>query len=371
MGSRFLIGFFAVVSLAARRSSMASSLEEPLVATTSALFILGDSSVSCGDGTFFPLPPGNSSRLLCDDSGGPRHRLLPDLIAERMGLPPVPSFYRAKGTADGLRNGLNFGTVPATILSGGYTSLFRVQGLSQQIRQLYDILQLLQLQIRADVFREIVSSAVFYLSFGRDDFIDLFFLDSSGLMPKYGRRGFPRLLVPQMMQAIEDLYNAGARNIVVAGVGSLGCTPRVMWEALAGGGLDAQGCVREVNELSLDYNAGLLAALSDLNSRLPGARIVFCDVYAGMLEIISNPATYGFADEKRACCGLGWYGGMVGCLAAEMACEEPSRRVWWDLYNPTATVNELLANWSWTGGPPSICSPGTLGELVSSSSLVD
>lgn len=92
---------------------------------------------------------------------------------------------------------------------------------------------------------------------------------------------------------LQDLYNAGARKIVVAGVGPLGCTPRVMWEALAGDGLDEQGCVREVNELSLDYNAGLLAGLSDLSSRLPGARIVFCDVYAGMMEIISNPASYG------------------------------------------------------------------------------
>lgn len=131
--------------------------------------------------------------------------------ATRMGLRPVPSFYRAKGTADGLRNGLNFGTVPATILSGEYASLFRAQGLSQQIRQFYDVLQLLQLQMRTEVFREIVSSAVLYLSFGRDDFIDLFFLDSSGLIPKYGRRGFPRILVPQMMQAIEVINHLPQR----------------------------------------------------------------------------------------------------------------------------------------------------------------
>ncbi|XP_078437819.1 GDSL esterase/lipase At1g71691-like isoform X2 [Wolffia australiana] len=356
----FLILLFLVVSPAARISTAASPL-----------FILGDSSASCGDNAFFPRPMENSSRVLCDGNGTSRHRLLPDLIAERMGLPPVPPSCRANETANGMKNGLNFATVPATILSGGHSSFSSVQSLSSQIRKLYDAFQLLQLQTGAAAFDEILSSAVFYVSFGRDDFIDLFFLDSSELIPKYGRRGFPAILVSQMLQSIEGLYHAGARKIVVVGVLPLGCTPRVMWEAMDGEGLDERGCVREVNELCIDYNARLTEGLEGLNARLGDAELVFCDIYAGMMEIIANPAAYGFADEKRACCGLGGFGGMVGCLTAEMACEEPRKRVWWDLYNPTARVNELLVNWSWTGVPPSICRPRSLRELVSSSSPLD
>lgn len=50
--------------------------ESPSPAT--ALFVLGDSSVNCGDNTFFyPVLPVNFSSPFCDRS---RHRLLPDLI---------------------------------------------------------------------------------------------------------------------------------------------------------------------------------------------------------------------------------------------------------------------------------------------------
>ena len=55
---------------------------------------------------------------------------------------------------------------------------------------------------------------------------------------------------------------------------------------------------------------------------------------------------------------------MKGCTARETACVEPAKRMWWDLFNPTAAVNELLANWSWTGGSASICTPESLGELI-------
>ena len=83
-------------------------------------------------------------------------------------------------------------------------------------------------------------------------------------------------------------------------MGPLGCTPRVMWEALAGGDLDDRGCVREVNELSFDYNERLLGGIDDLNTRLQGARIVFCDVYSGMMEIIANPGNYGEKETKSS-----------------------------------------------------------------------
>lgn len=76
----------------------------------------------------------------------------------------------------------------------------------------------------------------------------------------------------------------------------------------------------------------------------------------------------GFEDAKNACCGLGKYGGMKGCLSPDMACHRASNHVWWDLYNPTEAVNILLANSAWSGDPlSSICRPITFKALGSSS----
>ncbi|XP_073113139.1 GDSL esterase/lipase At1g71250 isoform X2 [Elaeis guineensis] len=337
-----------------------------------ALFVLGDSSVNCGDNTFFyPLLPLNFSSTFCN---GSHHRLLPDLIAERMGLPPVTPFFGLNGTAAAMMRGVNFGSTPATIVSGvldgwlrGYDR-FLFQSLSQQVRQVFEILQVLQLELGASAARRAASSALFILSFGKDDYAALFSRgsESNRLAPKYGRRGFARLLVSRLIQAIRDLYDADVRRVAVMGVAPLGCAPRIVWEGAYG--LGGRDCVEEVNEIVAEYNAKLSARLLRLNSELAGAEIVFCDVYGGMMEIIANPRIYGFKNVRDACCGVGRFGGMIGCLAQEMACTEPNSYVWWDLYSTTESANSLLANWSWSPSSESrqqLCKPIALQELAS------
>ena len=73
----------------------------------------------------------------------------------------------------------------------------------------------------------------------------------------------------------------------------------------------------------------------------------------------------GFEDVKSACCGLGLYGATIGCLSMEMACNNTSSYVWWDLYNPTRAVNSLLADSAWSGHPFSgLCRPMNIHELL-------
>ena len=68
---------------------------------------------------------------------------------------------------------------------------------------------------------------------------------------------------------------------------------------------------------------------------------------------------------KMACCGLGPYGGMAGCVDLGLACHDASTHVWWDLYNPTPAVNSLLADSAWFAQPmPNICRPVTVQELA-------
>ena len=78
---------------------------------------------------------------------------------------------------------------------------------------------------------------------------------------------------------LQELYEPDMRRVVVM-EGT---------RALNGG----RGCVEEANELIQGYNARLAARLDDLRPELPGAAVVFCDVYRGMMEILSNPGRYG------------------------------------------------------------------------------
>lgn len=132
-----------------------------------------------------------------------------------MGLPPPRPFYSLNGSAAAAAaRGVNFGSTPATILSavgggggGGGGFVFMFQTLSQQVRQVFETLQLVQLLSGPAAARHLASSALFLLSFGADDYARLLSpaSDPAALPPMYGRRGFARLLASQMIRAVQVL----------------------------------------------------------------------------------------------------------------------------------------------------------------------
>ncbi|KAJ6346392.1 hypothetical protein OIU78_008935 [Salix suchowensis] len=291
-----------------------------------------------------------------------------ELEAQKIGLPNSQPFYSQIGSIEGLIKGVNYGSAHATIISPSSQSH---PSFNQQLRQVYETFQLLQLQLRQDRAQDFIKSSMFYLSFGRDDYVDLFLRNSSGMMLKYSGQEFARILANQMVHAIRTLYDANVRKIISAGILPLGCAPRVVWEWYNSTAThDGMGCVAEINELVLQYNTLLNEHIVELNEELPDAQIIFCDVYQGMMEVITNPALFGFSDTKNACCGLGLHGAEIGCVSAETTCNQSSSHVWWDLYNPTQALNSLLADSAWSGHPlPDICRPITVQDLVYTSHL--
>ncbi|KAG9138526.1 hypothetical protein Leryth_012876 [Lithospermum erythrorhizon] len=283
-----------------------------------------------------------------------------------MNLPYTPPFYTRNGSLDGLISGINFGSALATIMYSGTTSH---QSLSQQLRQAFETIQLLQLELGEETTERFVKSSLFYLSFGKDDYINYVLQNSTDNSSSlnYGDEKFTYILFHQMTNAIRNLYGANVRRIICVGVLPLGCSPHIRYWFNSTEG-EGTGCVDKVNKLVVEYNTRLEEKIVDLNVELPGAHIVFCDVYRAMMEFITNPKNHGFEEAKNACCGIGKFGGMNGCLSTDMACYEASAHIWWDLYNPTQAVNSLLADSVWSGYPLSAISrPLTIQELSQSS----
>jgi hypothetical protein len=209
-----------------------------------------------------------------------------------MGLQNIPPFYSQNGSIEELFLGLNFGSAEATIMNPSRRSH---QSLNQQLRQVFETLQLLQLQLGEYGAERLVRSSAVYLSLGKDDYIDLFLRNSSGVMLKFSSQEFARILVNQMVHVIRNLYNANFRKIICVGILPLGCAPRTVWEwrNASAGEDDGRVCVQEINEMVLEYNRMLDDQIVELNSKLPDVQIVFCDVYQGIMKILANPRLYG------------------------------------------------------------------------------
>ncbi|CAA0829068.1 SGNH hydrolase-type esterase superfamily protein [Striga hermonthica] len=318
-----------------------------------AMFVLGDSSVDCGDNTpFYVLLHRNQSLFPCNGSDD---TLIPQLLAKKMGLAGTVPFYSQNGSIQVILGGLNFGSAQATILYPGSRSF---QSLNQQLRQASETIQLLHLNLGQETATPFIRSSVFYLSFGKDDIIDHLINASPPTA-----QNLSRILVHQMMNAVRNLYANNVRRIVCAGVLPLGCGPR--WRAV--GSAAEESCSDEVNRAVSEFNVMMEENVVGMSGELGDARVTFCDVYQAMMEVIKNPSGYGrIMDVKNACCGQGRYGGESGCVSADMACNDPWAHVWWDLYNPTPVINSLLASSAWSGQPlPSVCRPITVQQMLS------
>ncbi|AQK57139.1 SGNH hydrolase-type esterase superfamily protein [Zea mays] len=363
-----------------RSAASAGAGAEPHRSPATALFVLGDSTVGCAAATASSILSLNltttTTTLPSSLSGEPclffhEARLrVPDLLAAKMGLPSPPPISALNGTASAAARGVNFGGGGGQLLfyggGGGVrgpASVFLTGAVGQQVRLASETLQLLRLEAAAPGEPSSSPAAVFVLSFGADAYARLLArgpAEAAAAAPKHGRRGLARLLADRVARAVSELYEAGARRVAVMGVPPLGCAPRVVWERSSPVRDGGAGCVEEANELIQGYNGRLAARLDELRLALAGADVVFCDVYKGMMEIISNPTT-------EACCGLGPMRATVGCVSKEMACGAPERHVWWDIYSPTEAADALVTNWSWSSdgsGATSICGPISLQQLA-------
>ncbi|CAN1831662.1 F-box/WD-40 repeat-containing protein At5g21040 [Linum perenne] len=386
-------------------SFLVLSMTRAQASAVSAMFIMGDSSVDCGENTlFYPILHRNLSLLPCQ---GSQTSLLPYLLgtkmsfplslamllfwytmlvvgefvwfsssaAKKMGLSTLPlPFYKQNGTMEEVRSGLNYGSAGGTIMN--IDSLSH-QCLTQQLRQVLETFQLLELHLGQETAHSFVNKSVFYLSFGKDDYVDIFLARNSTGMRS---NEFAEVLVHQVVMVARRLYEGNVRKLVCMGVLPVGCAPRTVWDLGWNSSLidERTGCIREVNELVLEYNKLLGDAIMELQKELPDAQLVFCDVYQSMMDILTNPANYGFEDTKNACCGLGIHGVVIGCVSEEMACNlTSSPHVWWDLYNPTQLVNSVLADSVWSdvdaedgeSVSSSICHPTGVKGLASSTPL--
>ncbi|KAK4341327.1 hypothetical protein RND71_039828 [Anisodus tanguticus] len=139
-------------------------------------------------------------------------------------------------------------------------------------------------------------------------------------------------------------YNLGARKVIIAGIGQMGCIPSMLAESSSG------QCSDLVNEMVHPFNAKLKTMVMKLNKALPGAHFIYLDMENMFMDIISNHKSYGFNVIDRGCCGIGRHRGEVTCLPMQTPCPNRDEYLFWDAYHPTSAVNLLLGSMAFYGG---------------------
>ncbi|KAL9286370.1 putative triacylglycerol lipase [Arabidopsis thaliana] len=338
---------------------------KPSLPFVPALFVFGDSSVDSGTNNFLGtlaradrLPYGRDF-----DTHQPTGRFCNGRIpVDYLGLPFVPSYLGQTGTVEDMFQGVNYASAGAGIILSSGSELGQRVSFAMQVEQFVDTFQQMILSIGEKASERLVSNSVFYISIGVNDYIHFYIRNISNVQNLYTPWNFNQFLASNMRQELKTLYNVKVRRMVVMGLPPIGCAPYYMWKYRSQNG----ECAEEVNSMIMESNFVMRYTVDKLNRELPGASIIYCDVFQSAMDILRNHQHYGFNETTDACCGLGRYKGWLPCISPEMACSDASGHLWWDQFHPTDAVNAILADNVWNGRHVDMCYPTNLETMLHS-----
>jgi len=215
----------------------------------------------------------------------------------------------------------------------------------------------------ADAFKK----GIYTIEIGGNDFDNAY--RSLKLSPVQVKQTILPKLAKSVASAVQELYSAGARTVLVKNIGPQGCGPFwLSYFSHAPNDFDKYGCSISYNDAVKFYNTQLQEELALVRKQLRGANIVYVNQYDIIYDFFANPSTYGFKATTQACCGIGgkynftWSAqcGLTGTVNGKSvtvgSCSDPASSIIWDGIHLTDQANRLLTRQILTGkyfDPPS------------------
>ncbi|CAI9088359.1 OLC1v1022667C1 [Oldenlandia corymbosa var. corymbosa] len=330
-----------------------------------AIYILGDSLMDVGNNNYingsllkanYPYngidyPGGKPTGRFCNGKNSA------DFFADKVGLPTAPPYL--SNTGDVFLKGVSFASGGSGLFnSTGQGLLRKTLSLTQQVDYYSMVHDRLVQQLGAAGAQQHLSRSLFVIVIGSNDVFAYF---DNGNNRNGKNKVTPDQYVDQMITIlqglVQKLHSLGARKFVVIGLASLGCTPAQRFNS------NTEDCNSDMNTMAIKYNQKLTAMLSGLQSNLHDINYTYFDTYPVLYDIIQNPANYGFAEVKAACCGLGKLNAGAFCTPLAVYCPNRTDHLFWDKVHPTQQAASILVNTIYSGSPPHV-TPMNVQQLI-------
>ncbi|KAE8712750.1 putative GDSL-like Lipase/Acylhydrolase family protein [Hibiscus syriacus] len=279
-----------------RISTLFSSLAIPL-----SILIFGDSTVDTGNNNFIDTVF-KANHLPCgqDFPGHIPSKLIPDFVADVLGIKQtVPPSLDLNLSKDDLQTGVSFASA-----GSGYDQITTVVTgaipLPKQLEQFKSYIANLSRNFGKNEAQNIIEKSLTIISTGTNDFGFNYYL----------------LLMRKQHRTSSNGTCSGPKR-----------------------------CLEDENANARSYNKKLVNLLPPLQATLPGAKIVYADIYIPLLDMMTNPEKYGFTESNKGCCETGLVEAAFLCNAETPVCENPSEFMFWDSIHPSETAYKALSDW--------------------------
>ncbi|XP_061358991.1 GDSL esterase/lipase EXL3-like [Gastrolobium bilobum] len=316
--------------------------------TVPAVIVFGDSIVDPGNNNYittlvkcnFP-PYGRDFDAGNRPTGRFSNGLVPsDIIAAKFGVKKLlPAYLDPNLQLQDLLTGVSFASGGA-----GYDPLtaeiVSVISLSDQLDMFKEYIMKIEEAVGRSRTAIIVSKSIYILCLGSDDIANTY-AQTPFRRSQYDIPSYTDLMASQASNFLQELYGVGARRIGVFGLPVIGCVPS---QRTIGGGMQ-RACSDSSNQAAILFNSKLFSQMDALGKKFSDAKLVYLDSYNPFMDILQNPAKYGFEETEKGCCGTGNI--EVGILCNPYSintCSNSSNYVFWDSYHPTEKAYNVLCS---------------------------
>ncbi|KZV33101.1 GDSL esterase/lipase-like [Dorcoceras hygrometricum] len=346
-----------------------AAMSQPNHQQVPGLFIFGDSLVDNGNNNALlslaranyrpygiDFPQGTTGRFT-------NGRTFVDALAQLLGFPNYIQPYAAvRGRV--LLQGANYASGASGIRDETGNNLGAHMSMNQQIQNFRTTVVQLSRYFRGDgaAFAYYLSKCIIYCGLGSNDYLNNYFMrDYYSTSYEYTPKAYAASLIQDYSRQLTEIYNLGARKVLVTAVGAIGCIPYELARYNGNG----SRCNEEINSAISLFNAGLRRLVDRFNSGLlPGAKFVYLDSYQSGQDLAVNARSYGFEVLDRGCCGVGRNNGQITCLPFQIPCANRRNHLFWDAFHPTEAANILLAKKAYYSTSRTYTYPINIQQLV-------
>ncbi|KAK1434175.1 hypothetical protein QVD17_11094 [Tagetes erecta] len=313
-----------------------------------AIIAFGDSAVDVGNNDYLPTifkanyPPYGRDFANHQPTGRfCNGKLATDITADTLGFTKYPPAYLSpEATGKNLLIGANFASA-----GSGYDDKTAIAShaipLSQQLEYYKEYQGKLAQVAGSAKSASIIKDALYLISAGNSDFVQNYYVNPF-INKVYTADQYGSYLVGIFSSFVKDLYGLGARRIGVTSLPPLGCLPAVRTLF----GYHEKGCVASFNTDAQVFNKKVNAAATQLGKQLPGLKIVIFDIFQPLYDLVKDPASQGFKEATRGCCGTGKVETTVLLCNPKSigTCSNATQYVFWDSVHPSEAANQVLAD---------------------------
>ncbi|GMY20336.1 GDSL esterase/lipase At5g33370-like [Fagus crenata] len=260
------------------------------------------------------------------------------ILGQQLGTESTLPYLSPQLTGQKLLVGANFASAGIGILNDTGVQFLNIIRMYRQLEYFQEYQQRVRDIIGSQETVRLVNEALVLITCGGNDFVNNYYLVPNSVRSRqFALPDYVKYLISEYQKLLQELYELGARRVLVTGTGPLGCVPAELAQRGTNG-----GCSAELQRASALYNPQLVEMIRNLNNEIGRDVFIGANTQEMSRNFVTDPQAFGFTTSRIACCGQGPFNGIGLCTPLSNLCPNRDLYAFWDAFHPSEKANKII-----------------------------